>query len=465
MTALAAIVGMTDDRSDAMIMLVFAALAILIGTLGYRAFSRAPRPPTSKVLTGLVVTWITLVLAGVGVYLATGSVDTVDQALLESAAGFSTTSLTILDPTDLSTGMQLWRASTQWLGGLFGLVIGVIILPRALRSSSLIGRAGFADRTGQHAKPAVLRRRVIILYSAFTTLTAIAYVASGLSPLDGVVHSFTTVSTGGFSSRADSFVGFGGPTRVVATVAMLVAGSSFFVMWWIIRGRVRNLLLSSELRVYVVVVALTTVLLSQSGADMTVGESLFTVASTISTTGYAIGDWTTRPDYVLAVLLVVVAMGSMAGSAGGGLRILRVHTLMKSVIRELRMQLDPHRVSVIKNSGHTVEEASIDRVSGYHIAYLLVCSVGAFVISISGVDLVDSIWIAVGTLSGFGPAPGIGPFGYLGEITPWARLALIPMMLAARVSVLVVLLGFVWLSGLKKSVIAAKRHRVTVTRR
>ncbi len=464
-TALSAVAGMVDDPQDAMVLLVFAAAAVAIGSFGHKSLVRAPRPPTAKILTGLVVTWTALVMMGAGIYLATGAIDTVGGALVESAAGFSTTALTIIDPSRLSVGMQLWRASTQWFGGLFGLLIGVIALPQALRSSSLIGRAIATDQSRMVTRPVIGTRRVTAVYSGFTLVMVVAYAVSGLSALDSVVHALTTVSTGGFSSHADSFAGFGGGPRIVATAGMIVAGSSFFVIWWAIRGQVKPLLRSSELRIYAVVVAVTTALLSLPGTAMSVGDSLFITASTVSTTGYAVGDWTRMPDFSLTVLLVVVTMGSMAGSAGGGLRVLRVHALLRSVMRDLRLQLDPHRVAVIKNSGRPVEEASIDRIAGYQVAHIFVAAIGAFIISISGIGVVDSLWMALGTLSTFGPAPGVSPFGYLGDVSPWVRLALIPMMLAGRLSVLVVLLAVVWVGGLRRSAFAATRRRVRAARR
>jgi len=464
-TAVTALVGIDDNVHDSLIMLAFAGAWIAIGSLGQRSFERSAKPPTTRILSGLVAAWISLVVAGVAIYLATGTIRSVDSALVESAAGFSTTAVTTLDPSSLGTAMQLWRASTQWLGGLLGLLIGVIALPQALRSSSLLGRTAGSDQSKMVARPIAGRRRILRVYVGFTVVMVVAYLATGVSALDSAVNGLTTVSTGGFTSHPDSFAAFGTSTRVVATIGMVIAGSSFFVIWWVLRGQVKPLLRSSELRVYAAVLIITSAFLSLPGSSLSISDAAFTAASTISTTGYSAVRWTAMPDFYLTVLLIVVAMGSMAGSAGGGLRVMRVHTLMKSVVRELRLQLDPHRVSVIKNSAQPVEESSIDRISGYHVAHILVCAAGAFVISISGIGLVESLWMAVGTLSSFGPAPGVGSYGDLRGIEPWVRLTLIPMMLAARLSVLVVLLGFVHIGGAKNSLIATTRRRLRASHR
>lgn len=464
-TGVAAVFSLVSDRRASVVMLITAIGSVLVGALGRRVFVEAPKPPTTRILMGLVVTWITLVLMGAVVYLLTGTIDTIDGALVESAAGFSTTSVTVIDPTNLSTGIQIWRASTQWFGGLFGVLIAVIALPQALRGSSLLGRTPGTEETLLVAKPGAGRRQIIAVYSGFSVVMALAYAVSGLSAVDSVVHSLTTVSTGGFSSNVDSFVNLGGGPRVVAIVGMTIAGSGYFVIWWALRGRIKPLLRSSELRTYIALIIVTTALLVATEPALSIGDALFTTVSALSTTGYAVHDWTLLDDFVLTILLIVVAMGSMAGSAGGGLRILRVNTLMKSVIRELRTQLDPHRVSVIKVSGRPVEETSVDRMSGYVVAHMFLCAAGAFVVSTSGVGLVESLWIAIGTLSSFGPAPGIGAFGDLRALEPWVRVALIPLMIAARLSVLVVLLAFVRMAGIKDSAIAASRRGKRALRR
>jgi len=464
MTGISGIIGLGSDHHDAVVLLAISIVSVVVGAVGRKVLVEAPKPSTSKILTGLVVTWTTLVALGTIVYMGTSAIDTVDGALLESAAGFSTTSLTVVDPSNLSTGLQIWRAATQWFGGLLGLLIGVIALPQALRGSSLLGRTPGSDESAMMARPGSGRRQVTSVYAGFTVAMVLAYAASGLSALDSVVHGLTTVSTGGFSSRADSFVAFGSATRVVAIAGMTIAGSGYFIIWWALRGRIKPLIRSSELRIYLGVIATTTALLAMSESTLSIGDSVFTTVSAVSTTGYSVTDWTLLGDFPLTILLVVVAMGSMAGSAGGGLRVLRVHTLMKSVTRELRLQLDPLRVMVIKNSGQTVEEKSIDRISGYHIAHIFMCGAGAFLIAVFGVDVVDSIWLAVGTLSSLGPAPGVGAFGYMGDLSRWIRIILLPMMLAARLSVLVVLLGFARIGSLKKSVIARGRRLAVAAR-
>ena len=206
------VLGLFDDAGDALFLIGLGLASIAFALLARRTLDRTHRPSPGRVLSGLAFTWLTLVVIGTGVYLATGTIDRVDDAFVESAAGFSTTSLTTLDPSELNVPMQLWRAGTQWIGGLVGIIVGVVSLPLALRG-------GMLSREGQHARerlaptPVVGRRRVMLVYGAISTLVGLGYVATGLGARDSLVHTFTTVSTGGFSSNVDSFAGLGAGRR------------------------------------------------------------------------------------------------------------------------------------------------------------------------------------------------------------------------------------------------------------
>lgn len=441
-----ALIGFADDTGDAAGLLVLGGVCLLIGLGGRRTFVRARRPAPGKILSGLALVWAALVLAGTAGYLATGTIDRVDDAVVEAAAGFATTSVTTLDPAELSVPMQLWRGATQWVGGLVGVVAGVVALPMALGHSALTPQRTGSGRERLVPSPLVGRRRILAIYLGFTAACGIAYAAVGMGARESVVHAMTTVSTGGFSTRADSFASFGGGPRIVATASMLIAGLSFFVLWWLARGKVQPLFRSVELRSYLTMVTVATTVVVLDADGISLGDALFTVASACSTTGFAVGDWTVLPDAALAILLVAVATGSMTGSAGAGLRILRARVLVRYAARELRLHLDPHAVVVVKLGDDAIEERALERMTGYQIAHLGLCGLGAFALAAFEVDVLAAIWSSISAVSTFGPGLGTGPFGQLEDFSQPARLVLVPLMLAGRLSVLPVLLGVVWLA-------------------
>lgn len=452
------VLGLFDDGGDALLLSTTGILAAATGMLTRRTFARNIRPAPGRVLSGLALSWIALVVLGTGVYLATGTIDRVDDAFVEAAAGFSTTALTTLDPAELSVSMQLWRASTQWLGGLIGILAGVIALPLAFRGRYLAVNSTQQNPDRLAPTPLVGRRRVGSVYLALTVGLGLAYALAGLSARDSVVHAMTTISTGGFSSRADSFVGFGTAARAVATVGMVVGGASFFVIWWLVRGRLTPVWRSTELRLYAGLLAVGTVLVTIDAEGMSVADALFTTASALSTTGFAVSDWTASSDALLMVLLVIIATGSMSGSAGGGLRVIRAWMLVGYAARELRRQLDPHSVVVVKQRGGAIDEQTLERNTGYQIGHLGLCAVAAFLLAAGGADVTGAIYTAISVISTHGPGVGVGPFGDLSGWSPAGRLLLTPFMFAGRLSILPLLLGVSTLFAGEKALLRRGRR-------
>ncbi len=444
-SALCATAGFFDDVGDSVVLGVTGALFIGIGAALRAKLIRRRRPTAAAVLSGLAATWLALVVVGTAVYLVTGTISRIDDALVESAAGFSTTALTTLDPSELSVPMALWRASTQWLGGLVGILIGVVALPMALQGQRIAPTEwGSADDDFARSK-LERRRQVLVVYLGLTAVIAVAFAATGMGTKHSVVHALTTISTGGFSSVPDSFASFGAGPVAVATAGMIIAGAGYAAIWWAIRGRTKPLLRSPELRLYGVILLLGTLLVWWGADGLSWNDSLFTTASSASTTGFAVADWTSLDDAVTALLLVIIATGSMIGSAGGGLSISRARILVAFARRELRRQLDPGAVVVLKSSGRAVDDRAVERITGHQIAHLATCATAAGLLALAGVDLVGAIYTGVSVLSTHGPGIGVGPFGDLGNFSQPARLLLVPFMLAGRLSLVPLMIGIVWI--------------------
>lgn len=438
---LAAGAGVTDKLGDSLVLLAVAGLTGSIAIATRRTFVRRERPPTARVIAGLASTWASLVLAGTIVYLASGTITTVDEALFESAAGFSTVAATTLEPESLGISMSLFRAGTQFVGGLVGLLAGVVALPRTMKGNVQIpkGRGSRADRLVPD--PVIGRQRVVRLYLALATACGFGYFITGLGVRSSLIHALTTVSTGGFSDRADSFVSAPGGAKVVATIFMFIGGLSFFALFWLIRGNHRRFVKSPELRIYLGIIGVVTLSLLREVDGLSVGDALFTAASASSTTGLAVTDWTGFPSGALALLLVAVATGAMGASAGSGLRVIRAWLLCLFAAREIRRQLDPNAVTLVRHGGRTLGDKELDSLTGYQIAHFGLCGIGAFMLALTGDELVDSLWTAISVVSTFGPSPTMGAFGDADEIGRLGQLVMIPGMLAGRLTILPLLLA------------------------
>ena len=443
LSGLAGMVGVFDDLGDGFVLLTTGLVSTLIGSAGRRTYERRHRPTPGRVVGGLAATWAVLVVIGTGVYLASGATNSAGTALFESASGFSTTALTVLDPTQLSSGMQLFRGGTQWLGALIGLLAAVVSLPGVLRGSVHVpvGQGRRLDRLSPD--PVTGRRRVSGIYVGLTVLCALAYAATGMGAKDSAVHALTTVSTGGFTNRTDSFVSYGAGAQIVATIFMTLAGMSYFVFWWVLRGQRSRFFRSTEMWLYFTMITVATISLLLAVDGIAIRHALFQAASAASTTGLASADWTVFPSSALAVLLIVTATGAMGASAGGGLRIARAGALVAYARRELRRQLDPRIVTVVKREGRIVTDEELERLTGYQIAHVGLCIIGAFLLATTGVDIVSSLWTAISALSTAGPSPITGPHGDATNLPAAARLLLIPGMLAGRLTILPLLAAIV----------------------
>ena len=464
-TLLCGLAGIGDDNVHAVAFSCVGVACTVVAAAGRRRVAPPERASTGRVFAGIAALWTVLVLFGAAMYLGTGVLGRVDDALVESAAGFTTTAVSLLDAAEVSRTVVLFRAATSWVGGLMAILIAVVTLPAVLRSTALIGYS--TGRRGMDLVPnaAVGTRRVLALYSGFTAACVLAYLLTGLGATDAIVVGLGTVSTGGYTGRADSLAGFGTATQVVAAAGMLLAGSGIFVLWWIARGKLRPLWRSQELRTFVLLLAaVTAVAAAHRGVGL--GEAAFTAVSMLSTTGFAVTDWTGWGTSVVVVLMVGAGIGTMMGSPGGGMRVMRARLLMGSAGGELRRQLDPHTVVLVRSDGETLSQRTLDRLGGHQIAYVVLVGVGALLLGVSGLSLSGSVWGSVSAVTTLGPAMGeIGAFGHLGDLDRPGRLALVPLMMGGRMSIPPLLAGVGLVLRNYKAVVRRTRFSVRLAHR
>ena len=434
-TMVSGLAGIGDDNGDAAAFGgVGAALAILTA-FARRRVAPPERASGGRVFAGIGLLWTVLALFGAALYAGTGTLGRLDDALVESVAGFTTTSLTLLDASEASRTVLVFRAATSWVGGLVAILIAVVTLPVVLRSTALIGYT--SGRRGLDLVPnaTVGTRRVLMLYSGFTAACVAGYLLCGLGPVEALVVGLGTASTGGFTGRADSLAGYGAAAGAVATAGMLLAGAGIFVLWWIARGRLSPLWRSQEMRTYLLLLAVATAAMAVH-RDVGLGEAGFMAVSMMSTTGFAVADWTGWGTSATVVMLVAAGIGTMMGSPGGGIKIMRARLLLGSAGGELRRQLDPYALVLVRRDGETLTRRTLDRLGGHQIAYVVLVGVGALLLGISGVSLAGSVWGSVSMVSTVGPAVGeIGAFGRLDNLDWPGRLALVPLMMGGRMSI------------------------------
>jgi trk system potassium uptake protein TrkH len=405
------------------------------------------------VFTTVTSAWVAMAIAGAVPYLVTGTLDTIDEALFESVSGFTTTGSTVLRPIEAaSAGMLFWRSITQWLGGMGVIVLVVAVLPAVGSGGMDLLQAEAPGPTGERLTPRVTHtaQRLWAVYAGFTILLAAAYMAAGMSLYDAVTHSFTTVSTGGFSPYNASLAHFQSALiEWIAIVAMFLAGTSFTLLYRMVRGSPGPLLRSIEFRAYAIIVVVATLIafgVADDGARDLDGlrNAAFTVAAVVSTTGYATADFGLWSQAAQALVLILMPVGAMAGSTAGGVKTVRVLAVASYAHRETLRHLHPRLVRPVRIGNVVLDDQVAAKVVGFLVLTLAVFGGSGLLISLTGEDIITSFSAAATLLGNVGPGLGeVGPTADFLNISRSARLIGIGAMLLGRLEIYPILLALV----------------------
>lgn len=411
----------------------------LLGLLGIRVTSFNHEFKAKEVFQLSALNLFGVILASTFIYLALGLCGSFDAAFLEAVSGFTTTSMTGLSPETLETSILFFRSISQWVGGFGALLLVFVALPAAGRTDEF--DVSFARTFTTYSLRQTLRR-ITGVYGTLTLLISIAFLSAGMSFFESVCHSFTTISTGGFSTKNSSIAGFESEAiEWVAATGMAISGVSFIIWWWLYRKKFASVRESSEFRVYIglalVSIAAFAIYLQNIGNFSEVlRDSYFLSASLLSTTGFTSMDWAFPPGMACVVLLLL-GTGAMAGSSGGGYGSGRVLQHYRFVRRELTQQHKPHAVRVVKVSGNVIDERSLQRLQGFTAIFFLLVAIGAFLVSISeqGYSTIESLSLSLSALATAGPSLLGGTGSQIADFNTTGNIVLSFLMIIGRLSI------------------------------
>jgi trk system potassium uptake protein TrkH len=411
----------------------------------------------------VALTWLAAAAVGALPYVVAGD----DQlgspldAYFEAMSGFTTTGATVLtDVPALSHSLMMWRQFTQWLGGMGIIVLALAILPR-LRVG---GRQLFeSEAPGPEAEPltASIRetaRRLWLLYLVLTgamvaTLTLLGWsgVDERMGPYEALAHAFTTLPTGGFSTRAQSLAEFGAASQWVVALFMAIAGANFALLYLaFVRRHARVLVRDEELRLYLGFLALGSLVLFAELAteDIHEGEealrhAAFQAVSMMTTTGAASADFTQWTALGGVTLVGLMFIGGCAGSTAGSIKVVR-HLLIGRILwRELDQTVHPEIVHPVRLNGSPIEDRTLRGVIVFVLLYVGLFAVGALALVVdaaygnTNVSPFDAIAAAATTLGNVGPGFGFaGPFGSFDPFGDVSKGVMIVLMWAGRLEIL-----------------------------
>lgn len=371
---------------------------------------------TRGVFLFVSIAWIVISVFGAIPLYTSGYIPGLLDAVFESISGFSTTGSTIVEGIDaLPRSINLWRCETHWLGGMGIIALTTAILP-------LLGVGGFqlvkAESTGPEKgkitpKMASTAKTLWGLYFVFTVLDFICLLFCGMDWIDGLSHAFSTLGTGGFSTKDASIGGFNNlSVEIVSTVFMFLAGVNFSLYFYIITGKFREVKKNSELKAYVsifiiVVVCLAVSLISHYGSFVTaLRYASFETASIMSTTGFGIADFTQWPSVSQLLIFVLFFMGGCSGSTSGGFKVIRWVILSKQFRVEILRMLHPHGVFEVKVDGNPGRKDLVLNIAAFLFIYAVLVLITTFVGCAGGLDLMEGFTGSLSMLGSIGPGWG-----------------------------------------------------------
>jgi trk system potassium uptake protein TrkH len=374
------------------------------------------------------------------------------DAFFESVSGFTTTGASVLTNIEgLSKGLLFWRSFIQWLGGMGIIVLSVAILPFLGVGGMQLYKAEVPTPVPDKLKPRIRDTAMILwkVYALISLAEVIFLMLGGMTLFDALCHTFTTMPTGGFSTKNASIAHYNSLYfDCVIIVFMLLAGINFSLHYQMLRGKPLALWQDSECRFFLGAVALLTVVVSfdiLGSVYAAIGEALqygvFQVVSIVTTTGFATADYEKWPAMSQLILLLCMFLGASAGSTGGGMKCLRIMLCFKFCYKELFSLVHPHAVSHIKIGGKPVADDVMRSVLGFLALYMGLFALSSVLLAGLGVDFTTAFSAVAAAIGNIGPGFGmVGPVDNYAQIPILGKWLLIWCMLLGRLEIFTVVI-------------------------
>lgn len=447
--------------------LVSTVLTLVAGLIGIAIGTGASSQVGERegyVIVALV--WVVFSAFGMLPYWLSGQIPSFTDAWFETMSGFSTTGATILDDIEvLSHGALFWRSMTQWLGGLGIIVLSLALLPMFGLGGMQLYAAEMNGISYEKLSPRIAdtAKSLWITYILLTIAEVGLLWLEGMPIFDSICHSFTTVSSGGFSTKNMSIAFYASPI-IDYTVAffMLLAGVNFGLIILFFRGKPGRLWHDEETKWYLSAVGVVTAVLTIglmvqwlmdsfvassneffSHLEMAFREGLFTTIATMTSTGFGIADYMTWPPFLWVVVFFLMFTGASSGSTSGGMKWVRLMIFVKSGFAEFKRRIHPNAIVPVKLNGKPITQQTTNNVMAFVQFYLMILIVTVLIFCGTGVDFDESIGAAVSALGNIGPSIGqYGPAGTYALFPTTAKWVMTLVMLIGRLEIFTVLLLF-----------------------
>lgn len=442
-------------------------LTLVAGLLGLIIGHDAPRQVGERegyVIVALV--WIVFSLFGMLPYYLSGQIPTITDAWFETMSGFTTTGATILtDIERLTHGALFWRSLTQWLGGLGIIVLSIAILPMFGLGGMQLYAAEVTGLQYEKLSPRIAdtAKHLWITYILLTLAETGLLYLEGMTLFDAVNHAFTTVATGGFSTKNLSIAYYTNPA-IHYTIAIFIILSSinFGLLILFFRGKPQRLLHDEETQWFIGAAIATTLILTigltvqrvltlpdinviavLKSVEPSLREGLFTTVATMTSTGFGLADYMQWAPFLWTVVFFLMFTGGSSGSTAGGVKWIRIAIFAKSGLAEFQRRIHPNAIVPVKINHQPITQQTTNNVMAFMLFYVMILVVSTLIFSALGVDFMESIGVAVSCMGNIGPALGqYGPAGTYAAFPAAGKWVMTLVMLIGRLEIFTVLLLF-----------------------
>lgn len=445
-----------DDVMSFVISTIFTCCcALVLKYLGRNANNSLSRRDSYLLVT---MTWSVFSLLGMMPYLIGGYITSITDAYFETMSGFSTTGATLIDDVErLPHGILYWRSQTQWIGALGIVFFTIAILPSMVGSGGNV-KVFAAEATGpmrekMHPRLSTTAKWIWSVYLALTIACLLSYYAAGMDWFDSINYAMSTTATGGFCTHNDTTTYFNSSTiDYVCILFQFLAGINFTLLYFVLfKGRWRMLLKSSEFKLYISLVMMTTLwicylLMTRNGYGLehAFRSALFHVVSFITTTGLISNEAARWPHITWGILGVLTFLGACSGSTTGGFKSVRGVMVFKVLRNEFRKILHPNAVLPVKIDGQPVPHQKLNTLLAFFAIYNVVIVLAAAIMLVADIDITNSIVIALSCITNVGASLSteIGPAMSWADLPDYIKWTCSFLMLTGRLEIMSVLVLF-----------------------
>jgi len=403
----------------------------------------------------ITLSWVVMSVFGALPFYISGYIPSFTDAFFEAMSGYTTTGASVIKNVEqIPHGLLFWRSTTQWIGGIGIIVLSIAIIPLFKIGGMQLFNAEISGVSTDKLHPRIKEtfKRLLMLYVGLTFALVVLLCIGGMTVFDSINHAFTTISTGGFSTKQSSIGAWNSYyIHYVIIFFMIIAGTNFSLSYFAIVGQFRKVLKNTELKFYLLIILAATTIIGLGlwyymglHPEKALKDSLFQVVSILTTTGYANSDfmkWTPRGLWV--VLLILMFIGGSSGSSAGGIKIVRIHILLRNSYVEFKRLIHPHAVLPVRYNKTALPSSTINNVLVFVILYIMIVAAGTIALSLTGLDFGFSFGAVATCVGNCGPGIGtVGPAASFAHLSDAAIWILSFAMLLGRLELFTVLILF-----------------------